>query len=896
MGSGNHQTSMGLRKGSATYLDNFSSEKKERHFRTKSSYQTDGVGTQYTRLGGQSTAYHRQSGQKSLDFNKRKFSKKSFKTPSRRGGKRTAKTNRPKASNQGTSYMKNFKKKVKNEKININKTRASQGPQDNCYIVEKGTNQKRFVDLEVEVHKDGADAPQNLDYSNLIRIEKSIKKWLKTLGFMLFEHKEVFEDPIRNGYILCLLASKIYSTNILGVCKKPKTIRECLKNVESAFIIFRENQDDFSYNLLWKTEDIVKGDPCVIWPVFASLKQKYEKSGNSINLGFGPSQGQKSDQGSKLSSVNTKKLPYTSREMTLLKDSILMWLISLGLFSCDNFLPSTFDELLMRLSDGVVLVKLVESVLKVKIKGIHFRPNGRSNCLHNIRKALDKLREQKKMSRRFLWKIEKIYEMDSVVCLGLLEDLHRFSDGLPRRRDPDYFKDGPYIVKVGGLEGDDFEEEETAKKGRNGVSEPGFESELKVKSFNGSYFGGAMPAGKSFTKFDPRLAEGVGAQTVVAATPNRNLYFTQTGSTYQKSQKKKNPSLTENSGFLTRLESKPKSALSCLNQGRSEPNTSPVNVIIGNMGPESYDLKQFYKAPPSLLARQSYPQNVQNLQNQPPQGLMINQHPKIGRFALKHDSESSGVISSIPGGQAMPHQSLDQIQGSTIKINPLMKKKRSITSLTHQNHAAETNRSGGMPRPTNSQIGHPQHLRYNPGVGGGHAKPMMDTFAKTETFSELHNTEVMQDIQNYEQQNAELEDSSFVSNVDSKASPPSFAAIKKVIRLLVYLDMPKVIERETWDSLIWTQFSDGLVLAEVLGKLSSQSVSHIEKNPRTTAACLNNIKRCLRFLSQGSNKVDVNKLYCEDLILKGEPMAIAGIFGEVYKAYGIVIKRLEKQR
>jgi hypothetical protein len=43
----------------------------------------------------------------------------------------------------------------------------------------------------------------------------------------------------------------------------------------------------------------------------------------------------------------------------------------------------------------------------------------------------------------------------------------------------------------------------------------------------------------------------------------------------------------------------------------------------------------------------------------------------------------------------------------------------------------------------------------------------------------------------------------------NKTSPLNFEEVKKIIKLLVYLDMPKVIERESWDSGIWTQFSDG---------------------------------------------------------------------------------------
>ena len=35
------------------------------------------------------------------------------------------------------------------------------------------------------------------------------------------------------------------------------------------------------------------------------------------------------------------------------------------------------------------------------------------------------------------------------------------------------------------------------------------------------------------------------------------------------------------------------------------------------------------------------------------------------------------------------------------------------------------------------------------------------------------------------------------------------AAVKRVIKLLLMLNMPQVVERETWESPVWTLFSDG---------------------------------------------------------------------------------------
>ena len=54
-----------------------------------------------------------------------------------------------------------------------------------------------------------------------------------------------------------------------------------------------------------------------------------------------------------------------------------------------------------------------------------------------------------------------------------------------------------------------------------------------------------------------------------------------------------------------------------------------------------------------------------------------------------------------------------------------------------------------------------------------------------------------------------LQSSQTHDSVLSAINPLEFDDVKKIIELLVFLDMPKVIEREQWDSGVWTQFSDG---------------------------------------------------------------------------------------
>jgi hypothetical protein len=50
------------------------------------------------------------------------------------------------------------------------------------------------------------------------------------------------------------------------------------------------------------------------------------------------------------------------------------------------------------------------------------------------------------MSKKFLWKVREIVDGNEMVILGLLEDLNRFSDGLPEKKDPNYFQCGPYLT------------------------------------------------------------------------------------------------------------------------------------------------------------------------------------------------------------------------------------------------------------------------------------------------------------------------------------------------------------------------------------------------------------------------------------------------------------------
>lgn len=73
------------------------------------------------------------------------------------------------------------------------------------------------------------------------------------------------------------------------------------------------------------------------------------------------------------------------------------------------------------------------------------------------------------MSRKFLWGIENFVENDFNYCVGLLEDMHRYNDGLLRREDPEYFIDGPYL---GG--GQKILKNKKSKKSKNSENQKSF--------------------------------------------------------------------------------------------------------------------------------------------------------------------------------------------------------------------------------------------------------------------------------------------------------------------------------------------------------------------------------------------------------------------------------------
>ena len=304
--------------------------------------------------------------------------------------------------------------------------------------IHKIPSYSRFVDLENTTNPTLRKA--RIDMNNLAELEADCKQWFQMLGYRLDYTGNIMENPLKNGWLLACITSTVFKKPIKQICKEPKSMSECRNNIEAALNIMRANQEVIPYELLWQGDEIIKGNPAVVWQLFSTLKYLHQTNllnEPKVNL----------NKAANLSSVNVKTLPYTEPQIKQLGDSLVSWSISMGVFNTDLRLPNCIEDLVELVSQGAVLSKMIYKISGKVLRGLHLKPICRPNYVHNVCKCLDFLKTLPTMSRKFLWKVEDIVDRDKLKIIGLLEDLHLFADGRPQRKDPHYFEDGPYITQ-----------------------------------------------------------------------------------------------------------------------------------------------------------------------------------------------------------------------------------------------------------------------------------------------------------------------------------------------------------------------------------------------------------------------------------------------------------------
>ncbi|KAL4463923.1 hypothetical protein ABPG74_005860 [Tetrahymena malaccensis] len=328
-----------------------------------------------------------------------------------------------------------------------------------------------------------------------LEMEIQTNQFLNKLGFNQYivkKDKHLFEDPLRNGTLLCKLVEKL-NQRVERYFAKPKNIEECRFNIESALQPLRSIQESINipFYLLFKTEEILKGEHDAIWGLLYNLMKNQENirqadpltqvissaknevypiSNGQINENIKNKNSENNDEYSKSLfggadqyspvSVNRKKnedelnqykgeqiditqdihLPYSADQIHKLEASLIKWINQ----KCSKLFAS-FQPIYNSIRNGVLLCSLVSQILNRQISPSHQQPTSDHNCLANIQKALVPLRNMKNMGQKFLWKENLILQQNQSVILGLLEDLRRYSDGLPARKGDQYFEEGPYL-------------------------------------------------------------------------------------------------------------------------------------------------------------------------------------------------------------------------------------------------------------------------------------------------------------------------------------------------------------------------------------------------------------------------------------------------------------------
>ena len=240
-----------------------------------------------------------------------------------------------------------------------------------------------------------------------------VKAWISELGlaYLLRPGLADIKDPVKNGVLLCKILNQVKDK--FEFFTHPKGIEEVLENIRSVLFEVKAEIKGFIVNELM--------DESRVWVLIGKIMKTFkgkEKSGN---------------------------LPYTPAELKNLQHSLFKWVFGLKPF--EQFYPENFVMLCKALKTGVVLIKIVEKVIRCKVEFVKY-PNCEEDFLRNIELAFDILKEQENMSKGYLWEPIQILKCNSSYIIALLEDLHRFSAGLPpRKMGDDYHSDGPFYGK-----------------------------------------------------------------------------------------------------------------------------------------------------------------------------------------------------------------------------------------------------------------------------------------------------------------------------------------------------------------------------------------------------------------------------------------------------------------
>jgi hypothetical protein len=248
----------------------------------------------------------------------------------------------------------------------------------------------------------------------------NVKAWVANLGlskYLMNEKKHFLDDPCRNGVLLAEVLGKLEGSEVSGVFN-PKSYAAAQNNYEKCLKFIYEKHPTIAAKYLKEIEKFLESD-LLLWRLLEELISIPRAAPKANN-----------------------EFPYSKDEIASLEASVTQW-ASLVL----GKLFESFEDLVGEVSNGHLLSEIIGKC-GFPVTGITKNPKTLKVKQANIEKSLECLRRISRMSQKFLFRVEELAEGNHLVTLGILEDLHRFYDGLPaRKRGPNYHLDGPYLGK-----------------------------------------------------------------------------------------------------------------------------------------------------------------------------------------------------------------------------------------------------------------------------------------------------------------------------------------------------------------------------------------------------------------------------------------------------------------
>eukprot|EP00873_Tetraselmis_striata_P010229 jgi/Tetstr1/430493/TSEL_020301.t1 len=319
------------------------------------------------------------------------------------------------------------------------------------------------------------------------------RTWLRALQLEVLPDEEaqpLLTNPLRNGVLLCEVVGLLEGP-MKNVSRCPRDVLSCRRNIHGAFQTLgmippgvdaasadhagerqsspgrrQSKQDDHLHSsMVWNVERILQGNNSTVWALLNFLRQKHPRAqlacqselvvvdGNVMRSSLGTGEcmvrSAEGDLRSPRSSPPRQawrevQLPYDHACTCALEQTLMRWLAELGLVEASH-VAQGLDSVMGRLADGTLLCELAAIMEGQPLRGTHSQAHTPALRHANIHRALDHLWAQRDMSRRYLRNPDALLRGERGACVGLLEDIHRLMDRMPRR--PDVPKEGeqPYL-------------------------------------------------------------------------------------------------------------------------------------------------------------------------------------------------------------------------------------------------------------------------------------------------------------------------------------------------------------------------------------------------------------------------------------------------------------------